>query len=121
MQGMYICPKICKWKRWENWSHRRYWTNFSPSYFIEKPNFKLEGIEVRLNEIKLERLQKKGEKLSSREHDKDRTIQQNKRWKLPKFACPANKNTSDAEFSDDTSPIGDGKGVNDRKMARIKK
>ena len=44
------------------------------SYFSEKPNFMVESIEVRLNEINLERLQKKGEKLSSREHDKDRGI-----------------------------------------------
>ena len=32
---------------------------FFSSYFIEKPNFTVESIEVRLNEINLERLQKK--------------------------------------------------------------
>ena len=34
---------------------------------------------------------------------------------LPKISSPAKKNTSDAEFSDDTSPIEKEKGVNDRK------
>ena len=32
---------------------------FFSSYFIEKPNFNVESIEVRLNEISLERLHKK--------------------------------------------------------------
>ena len=60
--------------------------------------------------------------MSYHEHDKDRTIQHTKRkGTLPKIAYPAKKNTSDAEFSDDTSPIEDEKGVNDRKYGRNKK
>ena len=82
----------------------------------------MDSIELRLNEINLERLQKIGKKLSSHEHDKDRTIQHKKRKvTLPKIASPAKKNTSDAEFSDDTSPIEDEKGVNDRKDVKSKK
>ena len=34
---------------------------------------------------------------------------------LPKIASPAKMNTSEAEFSDDTSPIEKKEGVNDRK------
>ena len=59
--------------------------------------------------------------MSSREHDKDRTVQHKKRkGTLPKIASSAKMNTSDAEFSDDTSPIEKEEGVNDRKMKRIK-
>ena len=65
---------------------------------------------------------KKKEKLSSHEHDKDRTVQHKKRKEtLPKIAYPSQKNTSDAEFSDDTSPIEKEKGVNDRKDDRSEK
>ena len=54
--------------------------------------------------------------MSSHEHDRDRTVQHKKRkGTLPKIASPAKKNTSDAEFSYDTSPIEKEKGVNDRK------
>ena len=63
----------------------------------------------------------KGEKLSSHEHEKDRAIQHKKRkGTLPKIASPAKKYTSDAELSDDTSPIEGDKGVNDRKYGRNK-
>ena len=56
----------------------------------------MESIEVRVNEINLERVHKKGEKISSHEHDKDRTVQHKKRKGiLPKIASPATKNTSD--------------------------
>ena len=53
---------------------------------------------------------------SSHEYEKDRTFQPTERkGTLPKISSPAKKNTSDAEFSDDTSPIEKEKGVNDRK------
>ena len=52
---------------------------FFSSYFIENPVFTVEIIEARLNEIILEGVQKKGENLSSHEHDKDRTVQHKKR------------------------------------------
>ena len=83
---------------------------------MKKPNYTVESIEVRLNEINLERLKNKGEKWTPYEHDKDRAIQHKKRkGTLPKIASPAKKNTSDAELSDDTSPIEDENGINDRK------
>ena len=86
---------------------------FFSYYFIEKPNYTVEIIEVRLNEINLERLQNKGEKLTSPEHDKDRAIQHEKRkGALPKIAFPAKNITSDAELSDDPSTIEDEKGTN---------
>ena len=64
----------------------------------------------------MERVQKKEETLSSHEHDKDITVQHKKRkGTLRKIAYPANNNKSDAEFSDDNSPIGEEKCVHDRK------
>ena len=39
---------------------------------------------------------------------------------LPNIVSPAKKNTSDAEFSDDTSTIEEEEGVNDRKYDRNK-
>ena len=39
--------------------------NFFSQYFIEKTNYTVEIIELRLNEINLERLQNKGEQLNS--------------------------------------------------------
>ena len=70
----------------------------------------------------MERLQKKGEKLSYHGHDKDRAIQNKKRKGTPpNIASPAKKNTSDAEFSDDTSPIDYEKGVNDRNNPKKEK
>ena len=87
----------------------------------------METIEERLNEINLDRVQKKGEMFSYDEYDKDRTVQYKKRkGTLPKIAYPANMNTSEAEFSDDTYPIEKEEGINDRKydenknMMRIK-
>ena len=60
--------------------------------------------------------------MTSREHDKDRAIQHEKRkGTLPKIAFPAKKITSDAEFSDDTSPIEDEKGTNYRKDSKNKR
>ena len=42
----------------------------------------------------------------SHEYDKDRTVQNKKRKvTLPRIASSAKMNTSEAEFSDDTSPI----------------
>ena len=52
---------------------------FLSSHFLEKPVFTVENIEERLNEMNLERVQSKGEKLSSHEYDKDRTVQHKKR------------------------------------------
>ena len=66
----------------------------------------MKTIEERLNEINLHRVQKKGENFSSQEYDKDRTVQQKKRKAtLPRIESPAKINTSEAEFSDETSPI----------------
>ena len=60
--------------------------------------------------------------MSSHEHEKDRTIQHKKiKRTLPKIASPAKKNKSDTEFSDNTSPIEDYKGLNDRKDGKNKK
>ena len=82
----------------------------------------MEIIEERLNEINLDRVKNKGENISSHNNDKDRTFQHTKRkGTLPKIESPAKKNTSDAEFSDDTSPIDKEKGVNDRKYDKNKK
>ena len=54
--------------------------------------------------------------MSSHEYEKVRTVQHKKRKvKLPKIASPAKMNTSEAEFSDDTSHIEKEEGVNDRK------
>ena len=65
---------------------------------------------------------KRKEKMTSREHDKDRAIQHKKRrGTLPKIEFPDKKITSDAEFSDDTSPIQDEKGINYRKDVKNKK
>ena len=73
---------------------------------MEEPVFTVKNIEERLNEINLDRVQKEREKLSSEEYDKDRIVQKKKRKvKLPNIASPAKMNTSDTEFSDDTSPI----------------
>ena len=44
---------------------------FYSSYFIKEPNYKAESIEVRLNEINMERIQGKGEKMDSQ---KQKTI-----------------------------------------------
>ena len=76
----------------------------------------METIEERLNEINLNRVQKKGGKLSSHEYDNDRTVQhKNRKGTLPKIASPAKMNKSETEFSDKTSPIEKEEGVNDRK------
>ena len=46
--------------------------------------------------------------MSSHDHEKDRAIhKKNRKGTLSKNASPAKKHTSDAEFSDDTSPIED--------------
>ena len=59
--------------------------------------------------------------MSSHEHDKDRTVQHKKRkGTLPKIAYPDKKNTSDTEFSDDTSHIEKEKVVNDIKYGKNK-
>ena len=82
----------------------------------------MEIVEERLNEINLKRVRNKGENLSSHEHDKDRTVQHTKRKvTLPNIVSPAKKNTSDTEFSDDTSSIEKEKAVNDRKDDKNKK
>ena len=95
---------------------------FFSSYFIEKPNYTVESIEVRLNKINLERLQNKGEKLNYHEQDKDRAIQHKKRkGTLPKIAFPAKKIKSEAELSDETSPIEDEKGTSYRKDIKNEK
>ena len=60
--------------------------------------------------------------MSSQEYDKDRTVQHKKRKvTLPNIASQAKMNTSEAWFSDDTSPIEKEKGVNDRKYDKNKK
>ena len=65
---------------------------------------------------------KKRRKLSSHEHDKNRTVQHKKRKEtFPKISSPAKKNTSDAEFSDNPSPIEKEKGVSDRKNEQNEK
>ena len=72
--------------------------------------------------MNLDRVQKKGEKLSSHEYDKYRTVQHKKRkGTLPKIASPAKMNKSAAYFSDKTSPIEKQEGVNDRKDDKNKK
>ena len=66
--------------------------------------------------MNLDWVQKKGEKLSSHEYDKNRTVQHKKgRVTLSKIAYPAKIHTSEAEFSDGTSLIEKEEGVNDRK------
>ena len=57
----------------------------------------METIEERLNEMNLDRVQKKGEKLSSHKYDKDRTVQHKKRKvTLPNITSPSKMNTSEA-------------------------
>ena len=81
----------------------------------------MENIEERLDEMNWDRVQKKGEKLSYHEYDKDWTVQHIKRKGTPpKIASPAKMNTSEAELSDDTSPIEKEEGVNDRKYDKNK-
>ena len=71
--------------------------------------------------MNLDRVQKR-RKLSSQEHDKDRTVQHKKRkGTLPNIASPTKMNTSEAELSDETSPIEKEEGVNDRKYDKNKK
>ena len=70
--------KYINGKGWENGSHRRYGTNLIIIIFYWKPVFTVKIIEARLNEINLERVQKKREKLSSHEHEKDITVQHKK-------------------------------------------
>ena len=66
----------------------------------------METIEESLKVMNLHRVQKKGEKLSSQEYNKDRIVQhKNRKATLPKIASPAKMNTSEAELSDETSPI----------------
>ena len=56
----------------------------------------MESIEVRLNEINLDRLQNKGENLTSHEQDKDRAMQHKKRkGTRPNIEFPSEKITSD--------------------------
>ena len=75
----------------------------------------METIEERLKEMNLHRV-KKRRKLSYQEYDKDITVQYKKRKAtLTKIKSPAKMDTSEAEFSDDTSPIEKEEGVNDRK------
>ena len=72
--------------------------------------------------MNLDRVQKKGDNLSYQEHDKDKTFQHKKRkGTLPRIASPAKMNTSEEEFSDDTSPIEKGEGVNYGKDDKNKK
>ena len=82
----------------------------------------MESIEERLNENNLDRVKNKGEKLSSHAYGKDRTVQYKKRKGTPpNIASPAKMNTSDAELSDDTSPIEKEEGVGDRKYDKNKR
>ena len=54
--------------------------------------------------------------MSSKEYDKDRTVQHKKRKAiLPKIASPAMIDIRAAEFPNDTSPIDMEEGVYDRK------
>ena len=72
--------------------------------------------------MNLDRVQKKGEILSSHEYDKDRTVKHKKRkGTLPKIASPANMNTSEAELSDGISPIEKEEGLNYIKDDKNKK
>ena len=60
--------------------------------------------------------------MSSQEYDKDRTVQHKTRKATPpKIAPPAKTSTSEAEFSDYTSPIENEEGVNVKKYYRNKK
>ena len=60
--------------------------------------------------------------MSSQEYEKERTVQHKKRKAtLCRIAYPDKMNTSDAEFSDDTSTIEKEEGVNDRKYDNNKK
>ena len=62
---------------------------FSLSIFQERPVFTVETNGERLNEINLDRVQKKGDKISSQGYYKDITLQYKKRKaKLPKIASP---------------------------------
>ena len=82
----------------------------------------MENIEERLNETNLHRVPKKGENLSSQEYDKDRKVQHKKRKAtLPNITSTAKMNASEAEFSDETSPIDKEEGVNDRKYDKNEK
>ena len=65
--------------------------------------------------MNLDRVQKKGEKLSSREYDKVRTVQhKNRKGTLPNIASPAKINTSESESSDENYPIEKEEGLNYR-------
>ena len=71
--------------------------------------------------MNLDGVQNEGENFSSQEYDKYRTVQHKKRkGALPKIASTAKMNTSEAEFSDDTSSIEKEEGVNDIKYDKIK-
>ena len=66
---------------------------FFSSYFIDKPNYTVESIEVRLDEINMERLQNKGEKVTSQEQDeKNVRIDEEK-----EAACPDGTPPDDME------------------------
>ena len=66
----------------------------------------MKTIEERLKEMNLHRVQKKGEKWSSQEYEKDGTVQHKKRKAtLPKIASPSMMVTCEAELSDDISTI----------------
>ena len=72
--------------------------------------------------MNLRRVQNKGEKWSYQKYDKDITVQQKKRKAtLPKITSPAKMNTSEVELSDETSPIQNEEGLNDRKDDKNKK
>ena len=60
--------------------------------------------------------------MTSHEQYKDRAMKNKKiKGTRPKIAFPDKKITSDAEFSDDTSPVEDEKGKNYRKESKNKK
>ena len=59
MQRMHICPKDINGKDERVDPTEDIEQTFFSSYFIETPVFNVESIEARLNEINLERVQKK--------------------------------------------------------------
>ena len=106
MQRIYICSKRYKWNDEKIDSIEDNEPTFLSSYFLEKPVFTVETIKERLNEMNLDRAQKKGKKCSSHEYKKDIIVQHKKReGTLPRIVSLAKMNTSEAEFSDETSYI----------------
>ena len=75
---------------------------FSSSYFMKEPNYTVESIEARLNEINMERIQDKGEIIPSQKQDhKNITIDEEEVAASPDGTHPDDMGEGVSETKDD--------------------